>query len=252
MELPMMSEKRSVPTYASRSILMRAAVPIAALLCVAGSGVAFAAPESVDLLIKTTLQLEPDVERGAKLYGAHCQSCHGDGAMGSAAKLIPALAKQRRAYLIKQLADFAEHERAATQMHVVVARREVGEPQEWADLTAYLNGLRVTSLPQIGNGTYLALGEASYERWCVSCHGEDGRGDDDGFAPSLRNQHYAYLLHQMREWSNGHRMNVDADLVRFMKTLGGDEMTGLADYIARLHGPVRDRARLRDDGTAGD
>lgn len=209
---------------------------------------AWGAPERVDELIVTTLELEPDAARGGVIYERHCQSCHGVGAQGSAAELIPSLAGQRRAYLIKQLADFAERERSSTNMHAVVARREVREPQEWADLTAFLNGLPPTKNNEIGDSKHLALGEAAYRQWCQSCHEEDGRGDDDGFVPSLRNQHYSYLLQQTLGLARSHRRNVDADLVRFLGSLDAEEVMGLADYASQMQGPVRDRARMRDDG----
>ncbi|HEU4604587.1 MAG TPA: c-type cytochrome [Steroidobacteraceae bacterium] len=211
-----------------------------------------ASPERVDQLVKTALDIDPNSKHGAALYAAQCKSCHGPLAYGDAAKLIPALAGQRRSYIIKELADFTELERAATQMHVVVARSEVSEPQDWADVAAYLNGLKPLASPQTGNGKYLSLGEASYQQWCTSCHEEDGRGDDDGFIPSLRNQHYAYLLQEMRGLAAMHRTNVDPDLSLFMDGLANDEMEGIADYISRMHGPVKDRAKLREDGTVGD
>lgn len=213
---------------------------------------AYASPERVDDLIRTTLELDPNAERGAKLYGAYCASCHGKDAAGDPAKLVPALAGQRRAYLIKQLADFAELERQSVDMHRVLAQRTVGEPQEWSDLTAYLNGVQPASTPQTGTGEMLSLGEASYAQWCASCHGEDARGDDEGFTPSLRNQHYPYLLHQIRELAAGHRLNVEPDLVLFLDSLDTDEMKGLADYLSRMHGPTQDRTRMRDDGFVGD
>lgn len=223
-----------------------------ALVSLAIAPIARTSPERVDELVKTTLQLDPNVQRGEKLYRAHCSSCHGTDASGDPAQLIPALAGQRRSYLIKQLADFAELERQATQMHAVLARKDVSEPKEWADLTAYLNGVQPTSKPEIGTGEMLSLGEASYRQWCASCHEEDGRGDDDGFVPSLRNQHYSYLLQQMRGLASGHRLNVESDLVLFLDSLETDEMKGLADYLSRMHGPTRDRTRMRDDGYVGD
>lgn len=213
---------------------------------------AWSASEQVDELIRTTLELEPQAQRGGKLYQQHCQSCHAVGAVGSAARLIPSLAGQRRSYLIKQLADFAAAERTATQMHAVVSRKQVREPQQWADLTAYLNNLPVNAKNATGNGEHLSLGEASYQQWCVSCHSEDGRGDDDGFVPSLRNQHYSYLLQQMRELASGHRFNVEPELTMFLNSLDQQEMIGLADYTSRMRGPMQDRAKLRDDGSVGD
>lgn len=202
--------------------------------------------------MKAAMQLDGDGRRGAALYKAQCAACHGAEARGDGQRLIPSLAGQRRSYLLKQLADFAELDRDARQMHTVVARAEVSQPQAWADLVAYLNRQPALKTPQTGSGEYVSLGEASYRQWCVSCHEEDARGDDDGFVPSLRNQHYSYLLREMRSLAGGHRSNVEAELVLFLDSLKADEMSGIADYLSRLRGQGRDRARLRNDGTLED
>jgi len=186
--------------------------------------------------------LDANAQRGAALYSEECAGCHGREAQGASQHDIPALASQRRAYIIRQLAAFSERDRIATQMHKVVSREAVREPQSWADLALYLNNLPPPKGAQTGDGKYLSLGEASYEQFCRSCHDEDGRGDDDGFVPSLRNQHYRYLVKEMRNLAAGHRFNVDDDLGRFMRSLKADEMQGLADYLSRMQGPVRDRA----------
>lgn len=212
---------------------------------------ALASPERVDQLIQTALQLDPRPDHGAALYRKNCSTCHGTAGYGDAARVIPALAGQRQAYLIKQFADFTELERDATQMHNVAARLELSEPQAWVDLAAYINKMPGTSAPQSGHGEFVSLGEASFRQWCASCHEADGRGDDDGFVPSLRNQHYSYLVHEIRSLAGGHRFNVDPELVLFLDNLETDEVTGLADYISRMKGPVRDRARMRADGQVG-
>ena len=229
-------------------------VTVLAGLCalVTSSNSVQASPERVDQLIKTALDLDAKPGHGEVLYKANCSSCHGPAGFGNASQVIPALAGQRQAYLIKQLADFTELERDATQMHNVTARFELSEPQAWADLAAYINKLPVTLIPQTGDGEGVALGEASFRQWCASCHEADGRGDDDGFVPSLRNQHYSYLVRETRSLAAGHRLNVDPDLVRFLDSLAADEITALADYMSRLRGPVRDRAKMRDNGQVGD
>jgi hypothetical protein len=56
----------------------------------------------------------------------------------------------------------------------------------------------------------------------------------------------------MRNLAAGHRFNVDDDLARFLGNLQADEIQGLADYLSRMQGPVRDRARLKNDGTVSD
>jgi cytochrome c553 len=227
--------------------------PLALLLVVlAVPAGARAAAEQAENLTDMALELDANERRGGALYREQCASCHGPLAHGDAKRGIPALAGQRRAYVIKQLADFIERDRIATQMHNVVARDKVRDPQSLADVALYVNNLAPPSKVEVGNGTHLSLGEASYEQWCGSCHEEDGRGDDDGFVPSVRNQHYGYLLKEMRNLGAGHRFNVESDLNRFLQSLEQDEMEGLADFMSRMHGPVRDRARLNDDGTVSD
>jgi cytochrome c553 len=225
---------------------------VAALAAALWTNGAWAAVERVDELIQNALQLDVNASEGRAIYRQHCARCHGAKAHGDPARGVPALAAQRQAYLIKQLADFSERERESRSMHEVVSREGLSEPQAWANLAAYLNGLPPIQRPQRGDGRYLALGEAIFREQCAGCHEEDARGDDDGFVPSLRNQHYEYLLREMRTIGRWHSRNVDHELARFLDSLDEDEMTGLADYLSRQHGPTRDRTRMRDDGSVGD
>ena len=229
--------------------VLAAALLMALSLGGSGRGVA---SEQAEQLARNALALEGKSERGAQLFRSQCASCHGRAARGDAARLVPALAGQRRAYLIKQLADFAESERVATQMHSVVVRSAVADPHAWADVALYLNSLPPMAGSRARIARLLTLGEASYRQWCASCHEEDARGDDDGFVPSLRNQHYEYLLQEMRAMSAGHRFNMDPEIARSLSALQPDELTALAHYLSRLRGPVRDRGRLQDDGTVSD
>ncbi len=225
---------------------------LAGALCLGVQPCAQASTEQAEQLTRSALSLDANPSRGATLFGSRCAGCHGEKALGDSARLIPALAGQRRAYLIKQMTDFSQRERSATQMHRVMAQRKVRDPQAWSDLASYLNSLPIPSVSQTGDARYLELGEASYQQWCASCHADDGRGDDDGFVPSLRNQHYSYLLKEMRSMADGHRVGLDPDLMRFLDGLAADELAGIADYVSRLRGPVVDRARLRDDGSLSD
>jgi cytochrome c553 len=222
-------------------------IAVAATALLWGASIS-ASPTRVDQLVRTALQLDPNIKRGGGLYDVHCVRCHGQGAIGDPHNVIPALAGQREAYLIKQLADFAELERDSDAMHAVVAKAALNEPQEWADLAGYLSQLPVVRVPETADGKGVELGEAIFHEQCASCHEDDARGDDDGFIPSLRNQHYSYLVRQMRSMAASHRLNVDADLVRFLDSFDTEEITSVADYLSRLRGPVHDRAKLRDDG----
>lgn len=222
-------------------------------LTVAPWGGPLASPERVDQLLQSALQLDRHPANGQKLYSASCAACHGARATGDADAVVPSLAAQRRAYLIKQLADFAELDRDGNDMHAVIAQAPLNHPQAWADVAAYLNSLPPPARPQSGDGDGVELGEAIFQEQCASCHDEDARGDDDGFVPSLRGQHYSYLVQQLRALSSSHRRNVDADLVRFLDSFEAEEFTAMADYLSRMRKPdVKDRVRLDSDGTAGD
>lgn len=206
----------------------------------------------VDQKVYTAMKLDQNARRGAKIYAQNCASCHGKKALGNVREGVPALAGQRKAYLVKALADFSELERDSRDMHRVVARPALADPQTWADVASHLNALPPLAAPQTGEGKDLQLGEAIFREQCASCHEQDARGDDDGFVPSLRNQHYAYLLRQMQRLAEWHRLNVDSELVRFIGSLEEVERSALADYLSRLRGPTRDRSRLNEDGTVSD
>lgn len=234
------SLRRRVSTLAALAVFGTMAIP---------PGPTHASPTRVDQLVRSALQLHANPRRGEKIYKEHCVGCHGAGALGDARNVIPALAGQRQAYLIKQLADFTELERDGEEMHKVVSKAALNDPQVWADVSSFLSDQPPLHFPETADGRGVELGEAIFHEQCASCHEEDARGDDDGFIPSLRNQHYAYLVRQMRGLAASHRLNVDADLVRFLDSFDSEEMTAVADYLSRLRGETRDRSKLNDDGT---
>ena len=131
--------------------MARVAIAAAALFC--GTG-AVASPTRVDQMVRTALQLDPNASHGAALYLQNCARCHGQGAIGDPRNVIPALAAQREAYLIKQLADFTELERESQEMHAVLARSPLSEPQTLADVAAYLSHLPAAraSFPRVTGG----------------------------------------------------------------------------------------------------
>jgi cytochrome c553 len=240
----LMAERRN-----SMSATLKIAGFLASLLAAFAWQGATASPLRVDEKIRNALQLDRSAVRGGQIYSKNCAQCHGPQALGVAANAIPALAGQRRAYLIKQLADFSELERDSRDMHRVVSKPELAEPQAWADVAGYLNHLQPARFPQTGDSRSAELGEAIFQEQCASCHEADARGDDDGFVPSLRDQHHTYLVRQMRAMASWHRSNVDEDLVRFLDSFDAEEVTAIADYLSRVRGPARDRAKLNDDGT---
>lgn len=211
-----------------------------------------ASEESVDLATQAALSLDAHPDRGASQFANYCARCHRPQAQGDPTRAIPRLAGQRFTYLVRQLANFAGGERDSDSMHRVLSQQDLERPQSWVDLAAYLNKLPSRRLTQTGDGVHLALGRAIFHEQCATCHRGDAHGNADGFVPSLRNQHYAYLVIQMHKLGEGYRHNVDENLVRFLHGFDDQEMNATADYLSRLHGPGTAHKIMRNDGVVVD
>jgi cytochrome c553 len=211
-----------------------------ALAAVLGIPRARASEETVDRLTETALAAKADPKRGHAQFDHYCAQCHGPGGRADANHRIPVLAGQRSAYLVRQLASLSGEQRESVNMHRGLSAAELRAPQTWADVAAYLNGAPPPAQPQTGDGRDLGLGEATFHVECASCHYDDARGDDDGLVPSLRNQHYTYLLSQIRRLSQLHRHNVDENIARLLRSLKPDEASAVADYLSRLRSRPQD------------
>jgi cytochrome c553 len=226
-----------------------AVLAAASLVVVVG---ARASEESVDQATQSALSLDAHPGRGASQFSRFCASCHGPQARGDAARSIPSLAGQRFVYLVRQLADFAGAERDSNSMHRVLSAQTLRDAQSWVDIAAYLNRVPLSGRAQTGDGTQLAQGRAIFREQCAVCHRGDAHGDSEGFVPSLRNQHYAYLVNQLHKLGEGRRHNVDQGLVRFLGNFADRDIKATADYLSRLRGPGAVRQIMRDDGVVVD
>jgi cytochrome c553 len=223
-----------------------------AALCALVSVDACASAESVDQATQSGLSLDAHPDRGAAEFGPYCARCHGSRAQGDASRAIPALAGQRFAYLVRQLANFAGLERDSRAMHGALSQVELRGPQTWVDIAAYLNRAPLSDPVQRGDGTRLHVGRDIFLEQCAACHSADAHGDEDGFVPSLRNQHYGYLVIQLHKLTDGHRHNLDESLMQFLRGFDDQDIAATADYLSRLRGPGGVRKVMRNNGVVVD
>jgi cytochrome c553 len=204
--------------------------------------------EHADRLTQTALSMDAHPEKGKGLFRQNCSQCHGSDGRGNGDSGDPALAGQRFAYLIRQMANFGSAERDNAAMNHIISDRQLADPQAWSDLAAYLNRLPFAPTIRTGSGLKVALGGAMFHEQCASCHQADASGDKVGFVPSLRNQHFAYLDRQLHQLAAGHRHNVDPSLVLFMRSFDEGDMSALADFLSRQRGPGKSHQHMLDNG----
>jgi cytochrome c553 len=192
------------------------------------------APAVVDPTAEA-LRLSGDPQAGAQLYQT-CAVCHLPSGAGRDDGTFPRLAGQHASVIIKQVIDIREGRRRDPVMHPYV---ELGGLQEIADVAAYIATLPPVDGAGTGDGAELARGRELYARDCARCHGARGEGDAAGLVPALSEQHYAYLLRQLRYIAGGRRRDAHPEMVAAARPYTDAELRAVADYLSRGAQPAR-------------
>ncbi len=183
--------------------------------------------------ITQAIALKPDIENGKHIYRL-CASCHLKNGWGKEDGSFPVIAGQHRNVLIKQLEDIRFKNRDNPTMYPFTDPESIGGIQGISDVTAYIASMEKDPAPGIGDGKNLTLGKKIYEKRCIQCHGDQGQGNNDAFFPSLKGQHHAYLLRQLKWIREGYRKNANEVMVTEVKALSDSELDAVADYLSRL------------------
>jgi len=184
------------------------------------------------------LKLKGDKKRGEEAYEV-CGACHLPSGAGRPDGTFPQLAGQHTTVLIKQMADIRAGLRDNPTMYPFAAT--LTDPQELADVSAYIEGLCIPAEHGKYDGADAAMqvakGKELYEKQCLECHGKTGEGVKDKFYPVIAGQHYKYLLRQMTEIRDGHRRNANPDMVKVIKPYTNDQLVSISAYQASLKMP---------------
>ncbi len=182
------------------------------------------------------LKLKGDLKRGEEAYEV-CSACHLPNAAGRPDGTFPQLAGQHTTVIIKQIADIRAKLRDNPIMYPFAVT--LADPQELADVSAYIASLKVPHDNGRGPGTDLDLGKKLYERDCQVCHLKNGEGVMDKFYPVLAGQHYKYMLRQATDIRDGRRRNANPDMVKVIKTYNDKEVDAIVDFMSRLEMPEK-------------
>jgi cytochrome c553 len=183
------------------------------------------------------LHLKPNRENGKDVYEV-CSACHMPEGWGLADGTFPQLAGQHRSVIIKQLADIRDGHRDNPTMYPFALPSEIGGTQAIADVSEYIQKLKMSPNNGVGPGTDLEHGKKLYADNCVRCHGAEGSGDAAKYYPRIQAQHYEYLLRQYRWIKEGKRRNSNPDMVEQIKTFTDKDTIAVLDYVSRLKPPA--------------
>lgn len=178
---------------------------------------------------------QPDLKRGAALYGQVCVACHAaDGNSTTAAN--PKLAQQHPEYLIKQLQEYKSGRRANA---VMVGFASQLSDQDMRDIAYWLASQKATT-GAATDAEKVRLGERIYRGGlmdrripaCAGCHGPRGSGIPAEY-PRLSGQHAEYTATQLKLFRTNERAN-NKQMHEIARYLTDVEIAALADYIAGL------------------
>jgi cytochrome c553 len=183
--------------------------------------------------LEQALTLEPDLERGLEVFRG-CAECHTPEGAGLGSGLVPQIAGQHRRVVIKQLADIRAGNRETVPLAPYAAVEGIGGVQAVADVAGYIDTLEITTDVDHGAGDALELGEKLYRENCARCHGANGEGDPERYAPRIHSQHFGYLVRQFERIQDGSRLNANPEMRAQVEGFEEAEMRAVLDYVSRL------------------
>jgi cytochrome c553 len=176
---------------------------------------------------------EPDLQRGAQLFG-QCAACHGADGGGTREGSTPRIAGQHASVLLAQLRAFRSQRRTDFRMGELADRHHLATSRDLADVAAYASRLQPASPPGTADGTRTTAGALLFGARCAACHGADGRGNAGRAVPRLAGQHYGYLVRQMYDAVDGRRQPLVEVHANRIAPLNFDQVRGIADYLSRV------------------
>jgi len=192
--------------------------------------------------VQSRAQLAGDAAAGQSLY-AVCSSCHGQQGEGSRELNAPKLSGQASWYLVKQLHNFKQGVRGATDKDVYAKQMapfaaQLVDDAAIKNVVAYINSFQDSRSASVVTGNP-AAGKLLYTT-CTSCHGVHGEGIWSTNAPRLANMSDWYLKRQLQNFRDGSRGAHPQDfsgaqMMSMAKVVSDDQaINDLLDYVHTL------------------
>ena len=153
-----------------------------------------------------------------------CATCHGDKGVPADPKTVPPIWGQDQSYLMKQLRDFRNGERASAIMSPLAKQLAEGDLRK---IAAHFAAKTWPERRASAKPPATPKGIAQ----CQACHQPNFQGGMP--APRLAGLSYEYLVASMRAFAREQRTN-NLDMPQFMRALPERERNAIARYISAL------------------
>jgi cytochrome c553 len=149
------------------------------------------------------------IARGNQLYDT-CVPCHGEAGHGNPELAAPSIAGLPQWYVDAQLTKFSKGIRGAHPADMEGARmrpmaRTLKNATEVASVAEYVAKMAPFRPADTMTGGDVEAGRVRYDGLCVTCHGVDGKGNQDLGSPDLTHQSDWYMLAQLNKFKSGMR-----------------------------------------------
>jgi cytochrome c553 len=182
----------------------------------------------VDQVKQDPAALKAAMVKGREAAG-FCVLCHGETGNSSKPE-VPHLAGQNPVYLLDQLERFTDGRRDDFIMSPLA--KKLTPDEKVALVVFYANQQRRTEFVPSVDPALLVRGREIFEKNCVSCHGDDGRGKEGyAYIAALPEKYIASTLTRFRE-PDSHRIN--ALMAAAASNLSNDDIDALAAYLSNL------------------
>lgn len=163
---------------------------------------------------------------GAKV-ALFCANCHGEGG-NSPNPDTPNLAGQNKSYLLEQLKQFSEGRRKNPFMEAMIkalsAEERVGVVLHYAQQT-------VAYKPP-ANAVLADKGREYYNKICIRCHGDQGRGDEK--VARIAGQQPGYLTLTLKRYRDGSAVRSDSLMAANTKSMTDADITSVVAYVTAM------------------
>ena len=201
----------------------------------------FAAAYAALLLVGCAQTQPMGLARGEQIFD-NCSPCHGKEGLGNATLGAPAIAGLPRWYVERQLQHFMTAMRGANPQDMEGARMRpmartlyrTGDLESVATYVATLSARVPPASMAMGD---TASGRVKFQNVCITCHQEDGSGNEALGAPPLTHQHDWYMMTQLTKFKSGIRGahpddTMGGQMAAMAQTL--EDSTAMHDVIAYI------------------